>query len=44
MSEGTFLNVRPHNPKKGPKDFDESTDTFDSIEWLLKMSKVITAE
>ena len=39
MSEGTFQNVRPHNPKKGPKDFDESTDTFDSIEWLLKNVK-----
>ncbi|MCY2970606.1 MAG: CocE/NonD family hydrolase, partial [Planctomycetota bacterium] len=39
MSEGTFQNVRPHNPKKGPKDFDESTDTFDSIDWLLKNVK-----
>ncbi len=35
MSEGEFTNVRPHNPKKGPKDFDESTDTYDTIEWLL---------
>ena len=26
MSEGTFLNVRPHNPNKGPKDFDESSE------------------
>jgi putative CocE/NonD family hydrolase len=37
MSEGTFVNMRPHNPaKKGPKDIDESTDTHDTIDWLLK--------
>jgi putative CocE/NonD family hydrolase len=37
MSEGTFENMRPHNPaKKTPKDIDESSDTYDSIEWLLK--------
>ncbi|AKQ66203.1 Hydrolase, CocE/NonD family [Myxococcus hansupus] len=37
MSEGEFVNVRPHKAKKaGPKDFDESTDTYDTIEWLVK--------
>ena len=37
MSEGEFENVRPHKPKKsGPRDIDESTDTYDTIEWLLK--------
>ncbi|OJH40921.1 CocE/NonD family hydrolase [Cystobacter ferrugineus] len=37
MSEGTFVNVRPHlATKKGPKDTDESTDTYDTIEWLVK--------
>ncbi|MCE9670040.1 CocE/NonD family hydrolase [Myxococcus stipitatus] len=37
MSEGEFVNVRPHNPKKrGPKDTDESTDTYDTIDWLVK--------
>ncbi|MGH9791144.1 MAG: CocE/NonD family hydrolase [Candidatus Acidiferrales bacterium] len=36
MSEGVFEHVRPHNPKKGARDIDESTDTFDTIEWLLK--------
>lgn len=36
MSEGTFVNMRPHLDKKGPKDFDESSDTFDTIDWLLK--------
>jgi putative CocE/NonD family hydrolase len=36
MSEGDFVNMTPHVPKKtGPKDIDESTDTFDTIEWLL---------
>lgn len=37
MSEGEFLQVRPHVPnKRGPQDVDESTDTYDTIEWLLK--------
>lgn len=37
MSEGTFQNVRPHNPnKKTPQDVDESSDTFDTIDWLIK--------
>jgi putative CocE/NonD family hydrolase len=36
-SEGTYVNVRPINPnKRGPKDIDESTDTYDTIEWLTK--------
>jgi len=37
MSEGEFVNMRPQNPaKKGPQDVDESSDTFDTIEWLVK--------
>jgi len=36
MSEGTFANVRPHRPLKKPKEIDESSDTYDTIEWLLK--------
>lgn len=37
MSEGTFVNMRPHNPnKKTPQDIDESSDTFDTVDWLLK--------
>src|SRR6266536_2202285 len=37
MSEGEFEHVRPHKPaKSGPRDIDESTDTYDTIEWLLK--------
>src|SRR5205085_4331277 len=39
MSEGEFENMRPINPHKGPKDADESTDTFDTIDWLLKHVK-----
>ncbi|MEO7652418.1 MAG: CocE/NonD family hydrolase [Bryobacteraceae bacterium] len=35
-SEGKFEHVRPHIDKKGPKDIDESTDTWDTIDWLLK--------
>ena len=37
MSEGEFVNMRPHiAAKKGPQDIDESTDTYDTIDWLLK--------
>lgn len=36
MSEGVFEHVRPHNPKKSPRDIDESTDTWDTIDWLIK--------
>lgn len=37
MSEGTFVNMRPHvAAKKGPQDIDESSDTYDTIDWLLK--------
>ena len=37
LSEGTFVEMRPHidNPKSSA-DVDESTDTYDTIEWLLK--------
>ena len=37
MSEGEFEDVRPYKTvKAGPKDIDETTDTYDTIEWLLK--------
>ena len=37
MSEGDYVNMRPHNPaKKSPNDIDEGSDTFDTIDWLLK--------
>ncbi|NBR86076.1 MAG: CocE/NonD family hydrolase [Verrucomicrobia bacterium] len=35
-SEGTYVHVRPFNPNKGPKDIDENSDTWDTIEWLVK--------
>ena len=35
-AEGEFVNMRPHKAKKGPKEFDESSDTYDTIDWLLK--------
>ncbi|GAB4402838.1 MAG: CocE/NonD family hydrolase [Microscillaceae bacterium] len=37
MSEGTWTNMTPHQPqKKGKKETDESSDAYDTIEWLLK--------
>lgn len=37
MSEGEFEDVRPYIPnKKSPKQIDESSDTYDTIEWLIK--------
>ena len=35
-SEGEYVHVRPFIPKKGPKNTDESTDAFDTIDWLVK--------
>lgn len=35
MSEGTFVDVRPIVPQKKHGDIDESTDAFDTIEWLV---------
>lgn len=37
MSEGTFVEMRPHvDVKTSPKDVDDSSDMYDSIEFLLK--------
>jgi putative CocE/NonD family hydrolase len=36
MSEGEFVNMRPHNPAKKDNDSDESSDTWDTIEFLVK--------
>lgn len=37
MSEGDFVDMRPHLAvKSGPDQIDESTDTWDTIEWLIK--------
>lgn len=40
MSEGTWTNMTPHLPnKKAKTEVDEASDTFDTIEWLLKNVK-----
>jgi putative CocE/NonD family hydrolase len=39
MSEGTFTNMTPQVDRKTKKDVDESTDTYDTIEYLLKNIK-----
>jgi putative CocE/NonD family hydrolase len=37
MSEGTYDNMRAYIPeKKSEKDIDESSDTYDTIDWLVK--------
>ena len=34
-SEGKFVMLRPPRDKRDPRAIDESTDTYDTIEWLL---------
>src|SRR5579871_3452611 len=37
MSEGTFQEMRPHiDNKKSPQDVDDASDTYDTIEFLLR--------
>jgi uncharacterized protein len=37
MSEGTFVEMRPHiDEKKSPQDVDDASDTYDTIDFLLK--------
>jgi len=37
MSEGDFVEMRPHiDQKKSPQDVDDASDTYDTIEFLLK--------
>ena len=37
MSEGTYDNMRAYIPnKESKKDIDESSDTYDTIDWLVK--------
>ena len=35
-SEGDYMHVRPFNPNKGPKDIDENSDAYDTIDWLVR--------
>ena len=36
MSEGNFVDVRPYKTDKKGTDFDEASDTYDTIDWLIK--------
>ena len=37
MSEGEFVHMRPHRSRKTePNEIDESTDTWDTVDWLIK--------
>lgn len=39
MSEGTYDNMRAFIPKKKGKQFDEASDTYDTVQWLVKNLK-----
>jgi putative CocE/NonD family hydrolase len=36
MSEGEFEDVRPYIPNKTGKQIDETSDTYDTVDWLIK--------
>ena len=36
MSEGEFVNIRADIPNTKPSEIDESTDAYDTIDWLVK--------
>lgn len=36
QSEGDFVNVRPFNPLKKGTEIDEASDSYDTIDWLVK--------
>src|SRR5437667_2184771 len=36
MSEGGYEDVRPYIPNKKGNQFDETTDTYDTVDWLIK--------
>jgi len=35
MSEGIFEDIRPFNPNKKGTEFDEASDTYDAIDWMV---------
>ncbi|OSY87229.1 X-Pro dipeptidyl-peptidase [Tenacibaculum holothuriorum] len=39
MSEGVYDNMRAYVPNKKEKQSDETTDTYDTIDWLVKNTK-----
>jgi predicted acyl esterase len=36
LSEGQFKDVRPFNPNKKGTEIDEASDSYDTIDWLIK--------
>ena len=36
MSEGVYDNMRAYIPNKKKNEFDEASDTYDTIDWLVK--------
>ena len=36
MSEGEFEDIRPFKPNKKKTEFDEASDTYDAVDWLVK--------
>jgi putative CocE/NonD family hydrolase len=36
MSEGDFVDVRPYNPAKKGAEFDEASDSYDAVDWIVK--------
>src|SRR5258706_424813 len=36
MSEGEFEDVRPYIPNKNGNQIDETSDTYDTVDWLIK--------
>jgi uncharacterized protein len=36
MSEGVYEDVRPYLPNKSGNQIDETTDTYDTVDWLIK--------
>lgn len=37
MSEGEYMDIRPFNPdKRSNRDVDEASDTYDTVDWLVK--------
>ena len=36
MSEGEYMDVRPYIPNKTGKQIDETSDTYDTVDWLVK--------
>jgi predicted acyl esterase len=41
MSDGLYDNMRAFILKKSKKDVDEASDTYDTIDWLVKMQTTI---